>query len=68
MKELVKGYLKSNVTVEGTTETLWAVYPNGKIETCTRKYSSTFYEKSDVWTTTNELPEEAHFCGNYYMN
>lgn len=46
------------------TEQLFMVYGN-LVKQCDRKYSSSFYRKSDTWVVVKELPEEAQYIGNY---
>lgn len=62
-KNLIKGYMIEM----GEMEQLFAVYPNGTITTCTKKFSTTFNEKGVEWETVSELPKEAEFIGNYEM-
>lgn len=57
--------VKAYQTYYDGLETLYSLYQNGIIKTCTRKYSSSFRQKGDVWTTANEIPKDAEYIGKY---
>jgi hypothetical protein len=57
--------VKAYQTYYDGIETLFALYQNGIIKTCTRKYSSSFRQKGDKWTTTNKISKEAEYIGQY---
>jgi hypothetical protein len=61
--EKVKGYTLYSDGIE----VLYAQHENGLIETCTRKYSSSFNEKTNVWTEVAEIPEGVgvEYIGKY---
>lgn len=67
--ELVKGYMiLTEQLINGhIVEQLFALYEDGTIKTCTKRYSNSFVEPGVEWKETSHIPSEAEFIGNYKL-